>query len=294
VVPAVNLGEILMIGYVVAFFMFLVFVQPAIAGYRERFQKEFLTQPWSGEQLEEDVCIECHAMDIMKPGYRNILEQWKMSWHSQNNVSCHGCHGGDPKDPALSMSHQRGFVGSPKYSDIPEFCGKCHVGIMKNYLESGHGKALKVSGKGPNCVTCHGSHNIQKASIEIIDEKLCTRCHSYERARIMKQAIFFTERKILDLDDKLRKLRHEGVFTEDVEKSVFSTHAEFRTLFHTIDVSLVKERTDEFMKRLENIEKDIKGTFNELRFRKSFSAFLMLVFAGIVIVLFLLLKAEKD
>ena len=110
----------------------------------------------------------------------------------------------------------------------------------------------------------------------------------------MKQAIFFTEKKIIGINDNLKKLRKEGIFTEDEDKNVFSTQAEFRALFHTIDVSLVKERTDEFTKRLEIIEGKIKDSFNELRFRKNFSAFLMLVFAGIGIVIFLLSRADKD
>lgn len=282
-----------MTGFICSLFVILFVVAPAAAGYRETFQKEFLAQPWAGEQIEENACVECHAMDIMKPRYRNILEEWKMSVHSGNNVSCHDCHGGDPKDPAISMSHVRGFIGTPKNIEISGFCGKCHVGIMKSYLESGHGK-LAGSGKGPLCITCHGSHNVQKANIEIISEKLCTKCHSYDRAKIMKQAIFFTEKKIIGINDNLKRLRKEGVFTEDEDKNVFSIQAEFRALFHAIDVSLVKERTDEFTKRLDIIEEKIKDSFKELRFRKNFSAFLMLVFAGIGIVIVLLSGADKD
>jgi nitrate/TMAO reductase-like tetraheme cytochrome c subunit len=258
-------------------------------GYKKIFEKEFLTKPWAGEQVEVDVCIECHTSDVMKPQYRSIPDEWKMSWHSQNKISCHDCHGGDPKDAPMSMSRQRGFVGTPKYSEVPEFCGKCHIGILKHYLDSGHGKTLKASGKGPNCVTCHGSHNIQKASIEIINETLCTKCHSYERAKVMKQALFVTEKKIMDIDNNIKRLKDAGVFTEE-EKNLFSTHVEFRTLFHSIDVSLVKNRTDEFIKRLDVIEKDVQAIFNELDFRKNFSAFLMLLFAGMGVVIFLILK----
>jgi hypothetical protein len=217
-----------------------------------------------------------------------------MSWHSQNNVSCHDCHGGDPKDAAMSMSPQRGFAGTPKYADVPEFCGKCHIGILKNYLESGHGKTLKATRKGPNCVTCHGSHNIQKASIDIISEQQCSKCHSYERAKIMKQALFLIEKKIGDIEGDIKRLRAGGVFTEEEEKTLFSTHAEFRTLFHTVDVSLVKDRTDEFTNKLNLIEKNIEATFNELSFRKIFSTFLLLVFAGMGVVVFLLSRTYRD
>lgn len=263
------------------------------AGFRESFEKEFLTKPWAGGQIEEDVCLDCHSSDKMKPEFLSITNAWKASWLAQNNVSCHDCHGGDTKDASMAMSRQRGFVGTPKYREVPEFCGKCHIGILKNYLESGHGKALRSSGKGPNCVTCHGSHNIQKANIDIINERLCTKCHSYERAKIMKQALFITEKKIGELDRDIKKLKTEGVFTEEEEKALFSTQAEFRTLFHTVDASLVKERTDEFLNRLNFIEKKLQKIFGELHYRKNFSAFLMLLFIGLGIVVFLISRTHE-
>ncbi len=281
--------------YILCLFAVFTLLSVARADYRETFQREFLSKPWAGGPvIEESSCIECHTSDIMKPAYRIIPEGWMASWHYKNDISCHDCHGGDPKDPSMAMSHVRGFVGRPKYKDVPEFCGKCHIGILKNYLESGHGKALKAAGNGPNCVTCHGSHNIQKASIDIINEQRCTQCHSYERARIMKQALFATEKKIGDITKSLSSLKSEGVYVADEEKSLFSTEADFRTLFHTVDVSLVKDSTDEFTKRLESIDKNIQSTFAELKFRRNFSAFLTLIFAGLGIALLLYSKTYKD
>ncbi|MEC4684280.1 MAG: multiheme c-type cytochrome [Nitrospirota bacterium] len=272
----------------------LTIATTADAGYRDIFGKEFLTKPWAGGLVEESVCIECHTSDIIKPEFRDIPQEWKKSWHYHNDVSCENCHGGDPEDAEMAMSPERGFVGTPKYSEVPEVCGKCHIGILKNYLESGHGKALKASKTGPNCVTCHGSHNIQKASIKIINESRCSKCHSYERAKIMKQALFLTEKKIRDIDNDLKKLKSEGVFTDEEDKSLFRTHVEYRTLFHTVNVDLVKQSTDKFVKKLGLIEEKIDKTFKELEFRKNFSVFLMMVFAGLGIVIFLLSRTYKD
>ncbi len=265
----------------------------AMAGYRETFQKEFLSEPWAGDREESDACIECHSSDIIKPEFRNIITEWKKSWHYQNDVSCHNCHGGDPKDASTSMDPHRAFAGTPKSARVPEFCGKCHIGILKNYLESGHGKSLKSSGKGPTCVACHGSHNIQKANIDIINEKLCTECHSYERSKVMRQALFLTEKKIEELNNRLDQLKTEGIVADEEAKSLFSTYGEFRTLFHTEDVSLVKQRTDEFTKKLGVIDKRIQYLFDELRFRRNFSAFLALVFMGIGAVILLIAKTKK-
>ena len=130
--------------------LLVIFTFPSFAagGYKEQFELEFMSKPWAGEQIEENACIGCHVSKEMDPKLRDIPQGWQASIHYQYNVSCHDCHGGDPKDPDMSMSRHRGFVGSPKYNEVPEFCGKCHTGILKNYLESGHGEALKKTGKG--------------------------------------------------------------------------------------------------------------------------------------------------
>jgi hypothetical protein len=272
----------------------MLFLLPATgaAGYKQEFEDQFLTKPWAGVQIEENLCISCHASEKMKPEFREITEAWQASWHAQNRISCENCHGGDPKDASMSMARQRGFVGSPQSNKVPEFCGKCHIGILSNFLESGHGKALRAGKKSPQCVTCHGSHNIQRASIDIISEQLCAKCHSYERAKIMKQALFLTEKKIVQLEKRLQELKREGVYPEAEEKSLFSTQAEFRTLFHTVDVNLVKDRTDEFTAKLDQIDKNIQTTYRKLSSSKNFAAFLMLAFAGMGVVIFAITRTK--
>jgi mono/diheme cytochrome c family protein len=288
------LGEVLSVRYIyILSLVILVSVATtASAGYREIFEKEFLSKPWSTDIVAESSCIECHTSEVMDEKLRSIPQDWRVSWHAQNNVSCHDCHGGDSEDASMAMSHKRGFTGSPKYTDIPEMCGKCHIGILKNYVESGHGKALIEEGTGPNCITCHGSHNVQKVHIDIINAQLCSKCHPYERAKIMKQALFLTDKKIESIEDDLADLRKQGVYPDREEKSLFNTQAQFRTLFHTIDVAVVKDKTNFFTSELNGIEDEIKATFEELSFRKKFSTFLMLIFAGSWAIITLIIRSK--
>jgi nitrate/TMAO reductase-like tetraheme cytochrome c subunit len=267
---------------------------PVSAGYRELFEKEFLSKPWSSEILEESACVECHTSEAMPVELRSIPQEWQLSWHYQNDVSCHDCHGGDSTDATMSMSHKRGFTGTPKYTEVPEQCGKCHIGILEHYVESGHGKALKETGDGPNCVTCHGAHNIQQVSIDIINAQRCSKCHSYDRAKMMKQALFLTDEKIEKIDEDLKQLRLKGVYPEKEEKRLFDTQAKFRTLFHSIDVARVKSETDFYTEQLDSIEADVQKTYDQLAFRRKFSTFLMLIFAGSWIVASYISKSYKD
>jgi nitrate/TMAO reductase-like tetraheme cytochrome c subunit len=267
----------------------------SLASYRETFEREFMLSPWSIAKGETSACIQCHTSDDMGPEMHEITRQWKNSWHAKNNTSCHDCHGGAPEDASMSMMHQRGFIGSPKNIDIPQFCGKCHIAILDNYLKSGHGKTFSDAAEGPSCVTCHGSHNVQQASMDIINEQLCSQCHTYERAKEMKQALFMVESKLNSIDKNLKRLKSLGIATEKQEKSFFRNHAEFRALFHSIDVDAVRTKSSDYTQKLEIIENEINESFKQLAFRRNFSAYLFLIFIGLSIVVFLLSKSyEKE
>ena len=264
------------------------------ASYRETFEKEFMLSPWHIAKGEISACIQCHTSDDMGPEMHEITQQWKESFHAKHNVSCHDCHGGAPEDASMAMMHQRGFKGTPKDIDIPEFCGTCHIAILDTYLKSGHGKTFLDTGEGPNCVTCHGSHNIQLASMDIINEQLCSQCHTYKRAQEMKQALFLVESKLSNVAETLDRLKLLGINIDNQEKVFYRNHARFRALSHSIDVDAVRTKSGDYIQKLEVIESEISESFKQLKFRKNFYAYLLLIFTGLSIVAFLLAKSYEQ
>ncbi len=272
----------------------LCLVSVSEGAWTDLLQKEFPKTPWeTGPAIERTVCIDCHTSDLMQQKYQAIPAEWRKSIHYQNGVACQNCHGGDPKNPVRSMTPEAGFVGVPKPKEVPEFCGKCHIGIKDDYLASGHGQALMTTGRGPNCVTCHHSHDIQKASINIIDARLCGVCHSYDRAREMKAALQGTEQEMNEIGRDLQILKAGLIATQNEEQVLFRTQAEYRTLFHTVDVKLVQAKTGEFSKKLAVISQLVQKGFRELKFREHFSIFLLLIFIGLGITTFLLGRGSK-
>jgi hypothetical protein len=239
-------------------------------------------------RIERIVCLQCHGTTLVPAKLRGIPDEWRKSVHYRNGVGCNNCHGGDPNDLALAMSPQKGFLGVPKPKEVPQFCGKCHIGIMKSYLASVHGKALMATGRGPNCIVCHGTHNIQKASINIINPKLCGVCHSYVQAEGIKAALALTEKKINEIEGRLKTLKAGLIATGDEEKALFRTQVEYRTLFHTVDVNRMRSKTWEFTKKLGALNQQVQKGFQELRFRRNFAIFIMLIFVGLGIVIFCL------
>lgn len=202
------------------------------------------------QETAEPVCIECHAK--MPEKYSLPVKLWRGSIHAENGVFCNGCHGGDPKDAANAMSPARGFLGAPREPAIPAFCGRCHVGVLKDYLASAHGRAL---GKGgPTCVTCHGNHQVVKASLELINEKSCSRCHSFERARVIRAAMQETEATIVAIDGRITAYKKIGTDTEKLETELFAVRNRFHTLFHNVNVELVKKESAQIQGDLKKIE----------------------------------------
>jgi hypothetical protein len=220
--------------------------------------------PAAAAELPEIVCIQCHST---LPGrFGEPVKLWKGSIHAENGIACNACHGGDPNDAANAMSPARGFLGAPKETAIPAFCGRCHVGVMKDYLASAHGKSL---GKGgPTCVTCHSNHHVVKASLELINEKNCSHCHSFERARLIRDAMLETEGMIVAIDTKIALYKGEGTDTEGMEKGLFAVRNRFHTLFHNVDVEMVKKESAGIQGDLKKIQNQLTALDEARRKRK--------------------------
>ena len=211
----------------------------------------------------EIVCITCHGA---LPGkYGEPVKLWKGSIHAENGIACNACHGGDPGDVANAMKKERGFLGAPKYNDVPDFCGRCHVGVLKDYLASAHGRALATG--GPNCVVCHGNHQVVKASLELINEKACSRCHSYERAKLIRAAMQETEGIIVALDARIAGYKQVGTDTDRLEKELFSQRNRFHSLFHNVDVKRVTAESTHIQAELKKLDTTLKGLDDQGRTR---------------------------
>lgn len=201
------------------------------------------------EEPPANVCVQCHGVQPGRLG--EPVAQWRGSIHAENGIFCNGCHGGDPKDAANAMTPARGFLGKPKEVDIPGFCGRCHVGVLENYRASAHGRALGHG--GPTCVTCHGNHRVVKASIDLINEKSCSRCHSYERAKLIREAMLDVDARIVATDAEIVKLKQKGFDTKLMEQRLFAARNGFHTLFHEVDIDKIKNQTGTIRNELQQV-----------------------------------------
>ena len=131
-------------------------VNPITKGYK------FSTLKLKNKQQE--LCLSCHIGEkTAKTKYSKSLIDFDKSVHGmalKNGVSeaptctdCHGVHNLQKADKPTSIIN--------KYN-LSSLCGKCHIALTNEYINSVHGIALKKGhSDAPSCTYCHGEHSIR-------------------------------------------------------------------------------------------------------------------------------------
>ena len=139
---------------------------------------------WAGETAPpagSGSCVACHRTVEGVTYLEHNFADWEKSIHAKAKVVCEACHIGDSSQKEKAKAHV-GMLSStdsrsPVYfTRIPTTCGTCHSAELKAFQRSSHYRELEKSGRGPNCVTCHGSmanHVLAPRELEMT----CTLCH---------------------------------------------------------------------------------------------------------------------
>ena len=132
-----------------------------------------------------ETCAGCHTDEKVIRDYglspAHFIQSFRNSAHgrgmfdaglsvSATCTDCHGAHGVKGKsDPAALTSH----------ANLPQTCSKCHAGILNDFTKSAHGQLwLKGDARGPNCATCHNSHDIKATSLADVQKEMINQCSS--------------------------------------------------------------------------------------------------------------------
>jgi len=160
--------------------------------------EEILSLSLSAAKLEllmQDNCVVCHtdptAQDpetlfstdpesSASPPHLD-LKEFLSDVHFRRDLSCAGCHGGDPSDEDMADEIYDSWPEAPERHEdrtwIPDFCASCHADPVfmrrfnpalptdqyAKYKDSRHGQRLLREGdsKAAQCVSCHTAHGIR-------------------------------------------------------------------------------------------------------------------------------------
>lgn len=241
-------------------------------------------------QADDSVCIQCHGGQTGRLG--EPVEQWRTSVHAENGISCHDCHGGDPTDFAMAMSPERGFLGVPDYTEVPDFCGRCHVGVAEAYKGGAHGQALEAG--AAQCVVCHGNHAIQRANLDLINEDACSQCHSYERAALIRLSLVETDQMINATQKDLERLYRLGFAVGEMEDGLFNQRNTFHRIFHGVDVERVRRETAGVQAEVGKINSKVEEIDTTIQERKLWGSVVIGLFILTGVIFLLVRKAYEE
>ncbi len=132
-----------------------------------------------------DGCRECHKDEKFRVQNKKLYDyyqEWKGSAHELAGLSCSACHGGDPAKESKEEAHSgilpQSDPNSPfHYKNIPKTCGNCHPQVLQRFQKSRHFEQLEAKGRGPSCITCHGSLDVRVYAMTVV-ERSCVNCHN--------------------------------------------------------------------------------------------------------------------
>ena len=207
-----------------------------------------------------DTCVDCHLK--LKGVLRSVVLVWERSVHAKKGEKCHLCHGGNPAsaDKKLAKSKEYGYIGRPKVEEITSLCGRseCHSEAFYQFVKSPHYQTAEGSGK-LNCASCHGDHDVQMSSANIMTEKTCSDCHSVDYSKEIIDTVFRMESRLDDIQEKLDFLESKNTDIEILKKRHFKT----RSIFHQL-VHVFSPRDMDFTKSILDLEVDsLKSTLTK-------------------------------
>lgn len=124
-------------------------------------------------------CLNCHsdtAFKIQHPKLHTYFLEFEESVHGLAGLDCSDCHGGDSSAREPQIAHV-GVSEAVRYERIPKTCGTCHETEYEAFTTSSHFQIVERQGLAPNCVSCHGSMDVDVLFVSRVKNS-CQLCHN--------------------------------------------------------------------------------------------------------------------
>lgn len=240
------------------------------------------------------LCASCHAnADYMK-GYNIPTNQFALyvqSVHGQallvkqdlrapSCATCHGTHGAAP----------------PGFDEVANVCGSCHTATQQYYLQSQHASDKPGT---PKCVTCHGRYDVMHPTDEMFagnETRQCGSCHpdgSTQAANVksLSDSITTSARSIEDAQAALKRASAAALIIAPEEAKLAEANTNLitaRAAQHTLNISLVKEKTDKATAKAKEIIGDSDKALSDEVLRRQVMGIGLVIMALAILSLYII------
>lgn len=218
----------------------------------------------AGDLTGGNSCVNCHSRLPADSFYGVKSHSWVGSIHQQHDVTCDRCHGGNPAAAEEKQAHS-GVLGSSDpgssvyFKKTPATCGKCHGAEFYKFTQGLHYKMLESTGKGPDCVTCHGSMVTRVLSPDNLVD-VCERCHNermgifpYVPQKAKAVLLLLRESKaLLAADEKLYNSRGDAEAAKALGRAEIDLH-DAKLDWHKFDLNTITTLLQGFYDTLEKL-----------------------------------------
>lgn len=210
--------------------------------------------PSLGWSAQENSCIECHQKLKMSQFVEHNYTDWEKSIHAAVGVACFECHGGDPNTSDPVKAHQgilpsREKDSSVHFQKVPQTCGRCHREEFQEFQKSIHYKTLLRTGKGPNCLTCHGSMATTVLTYSDM-QKTCSLCHGKPSQAAKALSLIHSVKNLLKVYQK-----QAATLGKTGNPSFEKRYQTIQREWHSFDVVTVVKHSE---KLVEEIKKELE------------------------------------
>jgi formate-dependent nitrite reductase cytochrome c552 subunit len=214
-------------------------------------------------------CVACHRVITGVRYLEHDFTDWSQSVHAKAGVTCEACHGGNPAVLDVAQAHKGMKPSTDKSSPVyftrlPATCGTCHPAEYKAFQKSAHFEELERSGRGPNCVTCHGSMANHILAPMNLDES-CSLCHKQPtQAFATILALNNAAGAVRRLGNALQEARAKGIEAnsqEQVFQDVKNLDRRTREDWHTFKMPAILAASQDITKR-------VNVAINELKLKE--------------------------
>jgi hypothetical protein len=217
------------------------------------------------DKTSPDYCLECHSGLTGK--LKTTVDDWEKSVHSTAEIGCSRCHGGDPAiNDKLKAKRTKNFIGRPGRAESIDFCGRegCHSSTISQLKRGPHYIAAAKKAY-LNCVDCHGSHMVEKSSIQLIKVENCVQCHKADYSKQIIETVATIDKGIADTENLIAELKSKHADLSTIESRLSETRSMFHQLVHVFSNEDMNSTKKIIELDVENIASDSRLKLSQLK-----------------------------